>query len=435
MFYLYLILLTYSFFRGIRGCFRTIRSYDFVKDKKNRVTQTKTVSQFHIFIPVLREQEIIIETILHFQKLRGNYHLYIITTEKEQSDIEISENIPKKFKDLPVTRKIVEEYLKRHLPLSQKVEIIHYPHTSGAMAHQLNYALEELRSKIKDNDFILIYNADSRVKSDVLEKYKDVINSEKNCNVILQSAVFMANYQKLSIFLKSVSLLQTRWTLAHEIPRILRTQGILGITEGAHVVGHGLCLRYSYITKMGGFPENFPNEDLPLGYFIRLSGTRIHLLHQLENANSPTSIKSMFNQYRTWFYGLLFYPLYIRDALKNPKTSKPLALIWGLKYMIRGIIWLNLSLVWVLIFVLPIILNQPIWLYLSFLSFIIYAPFCFYIVYITVGKDFGIKTEVLPMLISPITYLSHSLGPWLAVYDIANSILFKSNIYKHKTER
>lgn len=442
MLYAYIILLVYSLFRGVRGCLRIICSYRYLTNndsKGNQIAQSGFRAgfsgKFYILIPVLREQEIIEQTIRHFANLDGNYHVFLITTEKEQFDKKFNKNIPEKYRTMPTTKEMVVSYLKKHRFEARKVSLIHSPNTKGVVAHQYNYALEKMIGIAHDNDFVIVYNADSRVNKNILSKYAEIIDSEKDCNAIQQSAVFLANYNDLSLFLKSISLLQTRWTLAHEVPRILNTYGKLGFLEGAHVVAHGLCLRYGFFRKIGWFPENFLNEDLPLGYFIRLHGSRIFLLKNLENADTPTSVRSMFNQYRTWFYGLLYYPEYMKAALRNKEFKKMEILIWGVKYFVRGLLWLGLSFAWIAIFVLPFLLGNLSLLWLSVCSFIIYAPVSFLLVFITVGKDFGIKIEPGPLLMSIPAYLTHSLGPIMATYDMLKSYFFGIGVYKNKTER
>ena len=437
MLYFCTILLIYSFYRGIRGCVRILKSYQYlsVKTVTRREVNNLNKIRFHILIPVLREQEIIEDTIHHFAHLSGDYHVYIITTEKEDFQKSNSKRIPEKYKRLSTTKKLAERYLNSHSDVAKKVSIIHFPETYGVVAHQYNYALEQLEGTVSDTDFIIVYNADSRVSKNILLKYEELIQSEKDCRVVQQSAAFLANYKNLSSFLKSIALLQTRWTMAHEIPRLLNAKGSFGISEGAHVVAHGLCIQYKFFRDIGWFPQDFLNEDLPLGYFIRLHGAKIYLLRELENADTPTSVKSMFNQYRTWFYGLLYYPVYIRKALKNQKFKKNEVVVWGLKYCVRAVLWFGLSITWLLLFVLPILLNRPFLVWLSLLSFVIYAPVSFLLVYLTVGRDFGIKTEFMPIALSPIVFLTHSFGPLMAVFDLINSILFKRSIYKNKTER
>ncbi|MDO8570271.1 MAG: glycosyltransferase family 2 protein [Candidatus Daviesbacteria bacterium] len=437
MLYVYYILLIYSYFRGLRGCYRTLRSIKYVKNTDFRAKKTRRSQSilFHIIIPVLREQEIIEETIKHFSKLKGNYFVYFVTTSKEDFDKENNKHIHPKYKTFPTTKEVILKYLKNRPELKAKVKLINYPQKSGRLAHQFNYALKIIRNQTKDSDYVIIYNADSRVKSNILEYYLAVIDENPDCLVIQQSAAFLANFNKLPSFLKGISLLQTRWTLAHEVPRILRTHGLFGFTEGAHVVSHGLCIQYKFLTSMHGFPTSYLNEDLPLGYFIRLYGAKIYLLKNLENADTPTSIKSMFNQYRTWFYGVSYYPIYIYDALRLKEVNKIFAVIWGVKYLFRGFLWLNLSLAWLLIFMLPILLGKPYLEIFSVLSFIIYAPLSFLIIYWKLSDNFRIKRDLIPILLSPIVYLTHSFGPILATCDMIASIVCGRPIYKNKTER
>lgn len=78
---------------------------------------------------------------------------------------------------------------------------------------------------------------------------------------------------------------------------------------------------------------------------------------------------------------------------------------------------------------------KPSLVFFSLISFLIYAPVSFWLVYKTVGKDFGINSEFTPLLQSLPVYLTHSVGPWLAVCDHIKSKISGSSIYKNKTER
>ncbi len=435
MFQLYIVILLYSYFRAIRGCFRIITSCNYLSKVKTSLRSPKKSVRFIILIPLLREQDIIEDTIKHFCNLEGNYIAYLITTSKEDDDKKHNTRITERYKQMPTTRQLIQKILSLKPNMNIKVKHLHSPNIKGVAADQYNYALNKLSNKINSNDYVIIYNADSRIQKNTLKLYEQIIKSHNNCLVIQQSSLFLSNYNQLSGFLKSIALLQTRWTLAHEIPRILRTNGILSFTEGAHVVGHGLCINYQVLKNIGGFPTNYLNEDLALGYFLRLHGYKIHSLKSLENADTPTSIKSMFYQYRTWFYGVIFYPQYMINGFSEKKFDKFYVTLWGIKYFIRGLLWLNLSGAWLFLFIFPLVVNRMDLLFWSILSFIIYAPVSFGLIHLLFRRTYNMKEWLAPIIFSPVAYLTHSIGPLLATFDIAKMFITGKGIYKNKTER
>lgn len=505
--YLWYFCVIIAFFRASRGLYRTVESLNYINYSQSSqltLSETKDKINLNILIPVLREQNIIEETLSRFANLEGEYKLYFITTEREIDEerqnktrlsliildvVEINNKIAlvekligifsafevtkvyeffqanrsKKIRakfllelfDNRISTKRLLENLIDLLPqnLKIRINIIHYPDIKGVMAHQLNYAIDTIiKSKVTNNnrDYFLIYNADSNISSDIVSKFTDYIFNNNKPHVILQSALFLANYNNWgsglrSGFLRSIALLQSRWTLAHEIPRIRSTQTKFGnLLEGAHVVGHGLCISAEALSSVGGFPERFTNEDLPLGYLLRLKGYKILSLPLLENAESPTSIKNVFAQYTTWFYGLLSYPEYIKYTFKNQSTNKIKALFWGMRYILRGITWFLLSLVWLYILFYPLLMLKPIELAVSLLTFLVYSYLTFYIFLKFINNNskeyFGVVQEKYRMnwcttiMILP-AYLTHSVPTYFATWKYFKAIFKNQQIYKNKTER
>lgn len=358
--------------------------------------------------------------------------------------------ITKTFNNTPSTKSMLVNLLnKSSKAVRDKVVLYHYPKTEGNMADQLNFAMKRLLKNEEGNSvYTAIYNADSIISKDFPSLIRNYIAVNKNALVIQQSALFLSNYNLMgnyvsSAFLRAVALLQSRWTLAHEIPRIFKQ--LKSSLEGAHIVGHGLIINLRVMEKVGFFPANFVNEDLPLGYILKLHGYKIYPFPQLENAQSPTSVKSMFTQYTTWFYGVFHYPSYIRYALWNFRDKQFIALIWGVKYFVRSLLWLFLSFAWIYIFIYPLFVHNPYLFAFSTLTFIMYSVLCFYLIESFLNKNgdkiFG-KNVYIPIKISSLTYLmsffgyiTHSYGPILATYNTFKLILFGKTIKKMKTER
>ncbi|MEK7103160.1 MAG: glycosyltransferase family 2 protein, partial [Patescibacteria group bacterium] len=456
--------------------------------------------RYIFLIPVLREQEIIRQNFKVFANLEGTYELIYITTQKEDaqereiyrslqaridylatlnSETALSEalsgilpqtiarDLAGKFRDITnheERKNLIFEYYHQKIHTremlqalisscsNENIRMIDYPYTDGSMAHQLNYACNEIVQEYDpQKTFVLVYNADSIVSNNLISHIVSFQKKYPYARVIQQSALFFSNFSEFGsglrkYFLQAIALLQSRWTLAHELPRLLNQQvtKIGAYIEGAHVVGHGLCIRLDTLKRVGYFPTTVINEYLPLGYLLRLSGETIYPLPVLENAQSPSSIKSMFNQYRVWFYGAISYPLYLRNAFKQPEFSKVKAILWAGRYMVRAGIWLGLSFIWVFLLTFPFIVGNH-WLLLSSLGvFIVYTPLNFLIIQYCINKRgtevFGVDHFVLKIpfatyCMSILAYLTHSWGPVLAIKDIIVSVLFSKKITKVKTER
>lgn len=468
--------------------------------KLNSTKPDKNNHKYYIIIPVLREQEIISQTFKNFAAIKGNYSLIFITTQKEDIDaVEIKKKLVKirsnllsqvsldGFQELTTgiftrseskklfdnlcgignlnrkwdivldtynnkehTRDIIKKLIEENNHVN--VHIWDYPHQTGAMAHQLNYICQKI---IKTNDpsktFVLIYNADSQVSDDLILSIEKFHSLYHNANVVQQSSLFFTNFnffQKTFTgkMLKSIALLQSRWTLTHELPRIISQSKTLcgNLTEGSHVVGHGLCIRLDCLKKVGMFPTSYINEDMPLGYLLRLNGERIFPFPILENSESPNTIKSMFTQYRTWFYGVMYYPLYMYQALKNKAYSRLKIILWGIKYTIRAIIWLLSSFVWLFLLMYPFFSHRYDLLLIAVSIFVIYAPLSFFILKTLVNRHLDtvfnrrykrIEVDMQTYLLSFVAYLTHSLGPVFALYDYFKKLISGNQIVKNKTER
>lgn len=494
--YFYYILLFYALYRAIRGVFRINSSIDWISrsSKKLNRNSNRSVKQY-ILIPVLREQEVVKATFKIFTQLKGVYKLVFITTEKEDHEhiqikkklvsikgrilkarnierfIELTSGIfPKTvatdlygkswfeikrtFDRLLTTEQILKILLlKSSNTVRNNVVIYRYPKNDGKMSDQLNYAIRRISKEVNSSEvFVSLYNADSVVDQKTPLYISNYIKSNPKAKVIQQSALFLSNYNNLGnsisgSFLKSIALLQSRWTLAHELPRIFAQykNKISAFFECAHVVGHGLIIRLDTLIQAGGFPTGYINEDLPLGYILKLHGNTIYPFPLLENAQSPVSIKSMFIQYTTWFYGVFSYPLYTLHAWNDFKDKRLQVLVWGLKYSLRSVLWLFSSLAWIILFTYPIFIKNYLLLLVVMIVFVFYAPFSFYLMTKKLNKlpvkVFGVEIysniniSMATYLMTFFAYITHSYGPLLATLNVIKSFVFKSDIKKQKTER
>jgi len=449
-----------------------------------------------ILMPVLREQEVIVNNIQRFTNLNGKYELIYITTEKEVfqksqrrkilkrdikniiheksqelfaeklsgffprseakkihcdlekcDDASRVEYIVKRYDDLPSTMKLIDTYLQNNE--HKNVSRIHYPYTNGVIAHQLNYAISKLERTLNaKNTFILLYNADSVVIKDIIGILE--LQIKKGEKVILQPSLFVENYETFPNSLRGdimrfVALAQTRWTLLHEIPRVRRQNlgGISGYLESAHVVGHGLCVRLDVLIDVNGYPDEFLNEDLALGYFLSLKNYKIALIHNLENAQSPNTIKDIIIQYTTWFYGASQYFKYRKYAVNSLGANNVKAIIFSTVNTIKAIIWLAAPWIWIILILFSLI-YKPIFIIIIVFIFFLHTTFVHWemVRFINQNKD-DLLPKNLPkikltkgmLIVAPLAYLVWGIGPTIAIFNIIKQEMFGIQILKHKTER
>lgn len=494
----YLLVLVYVL-NGVRNL---VSSFDFLRQRqvslnKNHFNIGKI--KICILIPVLREQEVIRSNLKIFTNLNGDYELIYITTEKENFEkksgfarLQSRKNIilqtksqdffvenlvglfPKsistelfhshrqfadtekfwshlvqKYKELPTTSQIITHFLQSNREECSYAQILHYPNRDGLMAHQLNYACEVL---LKDHDsqstFVLVYNADSSVGQDVLDIF--IREIQKGERVIFQPSLFLANYQNFSSnfrgwILKCIALAQSRWTLIHEIPRIRAQykQDWHTIYESAHLVGHGTCVRLDTLMSVGGFPDQFLNEDLALGYFLALRGERISIVPILENAESPSSVSSVINQYTTWFYGAMDYVSYYKHAVQVLSLPKFKALTWAGVNIVRAGIWLLAPWIWMILILVPLFQDTPLLSFISLLTFLFYTIFVYWLIARFVSdnpeileeKTFSVHVDKGMIFATPVAYVIWGIGPTRAFIQKFFAAVLGKNVQKKKTER
>jgi hypothetical protein len=498
----FIVIIIYVF----NGFWNLLKSFSFLKKgsvnfNKNLIKSANNKSEQKIIIlmPVLREQEVIVKNLNIFTRLKGNYELVYITTRKEddekierynmllslkkrllnsQSETNFIENlvgiIPYSIardlyhdkniiKDaeknwqhiigtylgLDTTAEIIDGYLEKNKQYCSHVHRINYPHKDGVMSHQLNYACKRILKNHNPNEtFILIYNADSVIEKNALDVFIEKIKSGEK--VIMQSSLFLENYDSFSenfrgSILSCIALAQSRWTLVHEINRIRAqyNQGVKSIYESAHVVGHGTCIRLDKLLTVGGFLENFINEDLPLGYFLALSGEKICPVAVLENSQSPSTVSSVITQYTTWFYGAMDYFLYYRYAVNILKFSRYKALLWSIVNSIRAAMWLLAPWIWIGLIAYPIFFKRPLLSIIAFAIFLFHTVFVYWLIILFVRKNpsilgkenFSITFKFKIIITAPVAYIIWGIGPIKSFIQVMIARVLRKKIYKKKTER
>lgn len=422
------------FVRGISTLYFLLRAQAWQKNAADIASfNNKYLSDvnYHILIPALREQKRIAETLKYFLDnfKSKNIKLTVITTQRE---------FEKNFEGKS-TNQIVKDFLKKN-NCASFINVLDYPDAKGKMTHQLNYAVE----RVKGDCFIAIYNADSRPNIHTFDYVSSMVNKEK-AEVFQQPAIFVKNYKKLNPFLRTSAILQSRWTFAHEITRLLRqsvsSNKFFRKYAYAHVVGHGLIIKKDVLEKVGRFPTGTMTEDLFLGYLLRSRGYNIFPIPFLELADSPETIKGLWNQKYVWFWGPMKSIEYFIHVFKNKAMLEIKSLLPPFVFMLEGLqsasAWL-LSGPLVFVLLLAPFFTQSLFLIsISYLSIFTYGPLQYMIFYFLNAKHikkYRLKEIINIGVLSIPAIIFNSIPPYLSILGELRSKTTKQEVHKPKTD-
>lgn len=421
--------------------------------RKARHLKGSTEKLFVIIIPVLREQQVLrstVEWFLRLNYLTSKVNIVLVTTEKEFYEKHVSHE---KTDTIQLASSLEREYpgLIRHL---------HYPHIDGKMVDQVNYAftkvLDESSRKNDDDVFLALYNADSRPHLDTLQ-WVSSLAAVSDGRVFQQSSVFFDNFKSLSRgngllstrLLQANAVLQTRWTLAHEIPRLLRQTFLLTRFKTrqflTHCVGHGLFLRRDIVRELRGMPTGTMTEDLSFGFILSLLGEPIRPIPVLESAEMPNSIVGALRQKYVWFFGPMDHVAYARSFLKHyaERASRWLVGWFVIQGLLPALAWLVAG--WILLYIItfPIFTGSISYYVLGWGNALFYL-FTFFLTTLNIGflnrlsfrkesinfgEALGALLFIFPMI------LLHSLPPLVSVLAKVQFALTGRDPVKPKTER
>lgn len=452
-FWLYITFLTILLIRSIINSFNLLYAIFWIKKNyaknclnnlNNNLSQLKN---YFIIIPVLKEQKRLPDTLEHFSKMnycKSLFKIILVSTEKEFL-----------ANDAPTTVDVIKELIGKYNTHNEFIIHLHYPKPNGKMVDQLNYAFDYLlKINIADNSLVAIYNADSKPHLDTL-KIVDLMSNKSNIFVLQQSSLFVKNIEKFkgNFFAKGMllanSILQTKWTLTHEIPRLLKQSFFInnfGMNWWlAHCVGHGLFIKKVLLEKIRSLPSFTLTEDLFLGYILCNYKISINPICLLENADSPDNIWSMIKQKYVWFFGPLDYFSYQKYAKKllGSKYNSIIASILSLQGILSAIAWLISGWIVLMVLFLPLFFkDRCCWFAASILAYAFYGPVPYLYIMIELEKlgklcssKINIRTinyfQILIFCL-PNIFL-HSIIPIYSVIQKVNSVFWKIEPPKPKT--
>lgn len=432
---MFFVVISIFFLVFISNISKIVFCHKWMLDEEKKMKKDKINSDIPLFliIPVLNEQRIIKETYYHFRNLVidfDNVYTIFVTTEKEK-------NSGKKTFDIIVDLLNVD--------VQQKMFVINYPHKSGVMAHQLNYAIEKLREQMGTNDFwIGVYNADSRINTDTINYVLKRTNNTKCDKFCMQQySWYYCNKEKQKGVMPSCALWQTRWSITFEMARVLIQNYFsrlplpkflrIHLEKMNYIIGHGFFINAKTLHLLGGFPQNTINEDACLGYLINCNDIKIYPIPVLEMAESPDKINVYLNQQDTWYNGPVYAFEYYRLYKKKENCDKYRCFLFAFKLFLHAIYWIAAPLIlyFACMFMIDSVEKIIIWLIIIFL----HMPFTNFIVHCFAKKhkkhmDFSVPRASVACI--PF-YFIHCLGP---LKNIWKQLKGRNTIdNKYKTER
>jgi len=252
------------------------------------------------------------------------------------------------------------------------------------------------------------------------------------------------------MLLKTFAILQTRFSLVHELPRLRRTisKNIL-IREyaNAHCIGHGLFIPNKKLNELGNFSEDTMTEDLFLGFLIRATGNSIVPIPYFENIDSPTSLLRNLRQKYIWYWGPMYYPYYYKHFRKKFSDGKDFlrSMLLMVQGMLSAFAW-TLSGPLFIIALILILLNFHLGVTkILFVLIIIYSLFQYFLILkkysdITIfttgilGKKRTVIEYILIPILSIVVIPLNSLPTYLSICMEIYSKIFKILLKKPKTE-
>ena len=340
---------------------RIIKSTFILRKMRSTNTKAQNDIDFYILLPVLNENSRLREFVSYYlDSLLPSYenlHLVVITTEREKVLYSGSKTLD-----------IAEQLAKKHNNISH----LHVPNKSGAMAHQLNYAVNSL----PDDSICVVYNADSRPEPQTFRWVSSRINIGVN-QAFQQYGLYLKNVnflskQRIKHVLLANAYWQCRWSLGFEFYRAHAAHSRLTLPPSLrpfnYCIGHGIFITTNLIKSIK-FSEATVNEDAILGLELARNNVILSPIPFFDIADSPDSVKSIFVQKSVWFQGpyqsMLYYKL-----LKGTKLS-PALLLNSVKLFSHALYWVLGPFLAVVLSIVVVVSPENIVLVVSPIAFII----------------------------------------------------------------
>lgn len=428
------------------GVIASMLSINYLQSRKGESHRPyEGASRIFIVIPLLREQDRLpglLELFGRLMRRNAFLNLVLITTEREHEEI-----MPAKHQlSTPEMLEASDAY--KQLPDGRKLHF-HYPRCNETISEMLNFGVSELLREgiCRADDYILIYNADSAIDDAAVVALCNRIQEE--VLVAQQSSLFLKNISSLACkraYLPAAdAIYQSRWTLEREMPRYLIGCGKVSFVPSilrrnwfAHCVGHGLLIRVSVLTDVGGFPMPLVGlEDSGLGFKLRSLGLEVAPVDVLENSDAAETVRALIRQKATWVRGPLGSLEYFGEAWKCHIRNVRVVLLM-LQGMYGGLKW-SLGLAVLLGFFIVCLMTQHLFTFL-----ILYGLYSWLPVAAVLYAWHWLPQNLFPriafgrlvpiLLVYPLVPIVHGLSGLCGLVQVLRQVLRDERFRQMKTE-
>lgn len=406
------------------------------KDDENYQIHNK----FIILIPVLKEEELILDTVIYFDKLRQYYKdkvtIVFITTQREYSGYNHNDML------FPNTINLLQ-----CVSTANKFKCIHYPFCNGLKSDQINFCVEFIENEIQSKSFIapdgntfyIIYDADSRPSFNSLYAFESAINKFPNHNIFQQVSWFSSTCKRkgwlINNYIYASALRANRYVLSTELSnlvgRLKYSQGhrhihdIVSKLSYSHVTGHGLCIRSAYL-KRNQLPSNTILEDMYYGFKLNCENETVVPVKSMDYATVPSSFSETFIQSSKWFLGPARGIYYL---FSQKKQKSIYAWVITLSTIFISLEWMLCSLFPFLPGICQIYFSVTVLILVSFFIIIYYAT---WIYSFDISKKHGMLYPGTALMMVPVINFFFGIS---SVFGLGRYFYNRPKFSNRKTER
>ena len=430
------LLSTYYIVSGLTMIIMSLKTIKDIKNAKN--SKIKLKNNYYIILPVLKEQNIIVESIDYFYdltKYEEKVKVFVITTEREDDEY---------IKNPKYTTYDIAKNKINKLGIQDKIILLKAPREFIGKVGQMNFAYQYIIENNKSG-YIGVYDIDSRPPKEIFYNIEHLLeNKNIKTDIFQQASSYCNGIEQLEgiggDFAIADAFSQTRWAIGFEYPIYKAYYNSVSkkkLRPLVYCIGHGCFVNTEYLKKIDGFPTFNKNDDLSLGYLTSTISGRIYPIPLLDFCQISRTALNSIKQYKFWFTGSSKYYSDVKYYMSkyNIELSKKQKYLFKIQGGIRNFLWAWRSNLIIFNLLLSILLGSTIHITLSLLSILSYVIVPYYITYFELKSlnkmNLKIRTLVLAPIISILNFIIRGIGPCMAMITNSKS---KKNI-EYKTER
>lgn len=397
-------------------------------------SNAKKRKKFFVLVPVLHEEKTIEKFLNDLSSQdypKEFFEVYIITTGKEYLN-----------NARPNTVDILNRLKSKQKIPKLQLNVIHYHKIDGFKIHQLGYAFQQIRSMRGDNvvadSYFLFLDADSIVDPGTISRFNNAIDN--NIELYQQPLLWFKNIKNLkSPVMQSFAFQQSFFSISYEIPMFTEKFFPWRLK---YFVGHGLCIKGSFLLRIGGFPDII--EDVRLGRISSFLNTKTKLVPGFGIVETAKNFFVYIKQSSVWFFGCgLFISDYVYAlSLRKKKVVRirdAVLLAYGFFKAFR---WLNKGLLHLIGLIFAIVYLSPLLFALFLLSLLVNSS----VSVLLVAKDLkpvwqnqlttreSLSKLFNAILFAPILYMFNFIGLYYGFFRLITFYLW-GKIILPKTDR